>query len=333
MTVPIRRRMLPVFLGGVLLLAGCGGGDRDGSVFSAPGRWFRRMQSRREQAREKEDRAELDAARRRARVARGTGGPSYDDAVARVRRRDYNGALKVLDSLIERGRRSPKIFSLKGDCHHQRSEFEQAIFAYRQALRMDKRFYTALRGIGFSEYNLGNRHRQAGRLQEAVENYRSALEHLRAATGILPGDADVAYARALSAEALGSFFAKRARTLGEIKDPQGAETNADKALKLFDEALEAATFYVHRKPTLAAPRILMGRLYMRKADLRYLFGASAQAKTELNRAAITWQSILKDIDPKHEFAREKLDECKRIMEEWLSREKPLRPEGDQPLPR
>jgi hypothetical protein len=76
--------------------------------------------------------------------------PSIPAAMARLQANDLDGALIILEKLVEREPGNGRAWRLLGTVRHRRRDFDQAIQAFRQSLAVDPAAPTPLYSIGLS---------------------------------------------------------------------------------------------------------------------------------------------------------------------------------------
>ena len=113
--------------------------------------------------------------------------------------RDPEGALKALESYIEKEPTNDELVRLKGDLLLKADRKEDAMAAFRKALEMNERSKTALIGIGKTQMAMGEldaaeqtllsalslnpnpayAHYELGRLYELKKDFDKAVEHYK----------------------------------------------------------------------------------------------------------------------------------------------------------
>lgn len=238
-------------------------------------------------------------------------------AIELMRRRKFDEALKILDKYLAQNPRNAEAHSLKGDCLFQLMKFEEAEEAYNISRKIDPSYYPALLGTGIVKLNMAKELESKGEVQKAYENYTESLTILREANGILPGNMNASYGRAHAAAGIGNFFYQRALNLQRIRnDLQGAETMRDKTIECYKEALQFAIPYSSQFRRDIEARAFIATIHMRTAILMHEFKQTDLARNSLMNARITWQSILKEIDPKNTQAQEEIKKCTRMLSKW-----------------
>lgn len=237
------------------------------------------------------------------------------------------------DLLLQAVQESPsdsEVYRWLGDCYYNLLELEDAIQAYVKARQLDPTNYTALRGKGFAHLHLGrelyrqyrvataNKDAKAAEecLAKAHDNFQLALEILRECLKTLPGDSEAMYGRAMACEgASRKLYSNAVVCLGN-NDTARANSWAENCRSIIDEGIEAATFRVNDHMKEPNSRVLMGNLFYRRAWLYKKFGQPEQAMIDIKKAIDTQRSILADIDPGNEPAKQALDCYTRDLDAW-----------------
>jgi tetratricopeptide (TPR) repeat protein len=295
--------------GFLLSVSGCG----LKSAATAPGRWFENLKPANGAAPARAERKSRRPAS--ATVHKRARRQDLDYVVDLMNRQKFKDALEAVESYLKTQPRHAEAYSLRGDCLYQLLRFDEAITSYQAARQIDPNYYPALRGLGFVELNIGRKQEKEEHLQEAFDHYRASLGLLRRAAGILPGDMKVIFGQAYAAEGAGNYFYARAVNLQRIRnDIQGAETMRDRALELYEEALAATRKYGKRNGRQIEPHRLMATLYTRVGMLQQEFGRTEQARRSIRAAMLSWQTILRQINPKYDPAQKGLDNCAAMLE-------------------
>jgi tetratricopeptide (TPR) repeat protein len=253
------------------------------------------------------------------------------DSVAEARKllqaKSYRQALATADRVIKVDPQNADALAIRGDCLHQMLRFQDACYSYRAALAVSPGHYLATRGFGFSAYHVAKQMQEAKKDKEAFDQYRIAIDLLRRAITSMPGDAQVTYGIGLCSNKLSDYLGARAIRLRDTNhDLQGAETMYNLAGKLCREGIEALTLVVRNRPRDTAVRSILGNLYLRQAVLHQQFQKSTLAAAQLQRSALVWQSILQDINPNHTLAKNKLDQCRTLLNQWRAQSKSVQEE-------
>jgi predicted Zn-dependent protease len=125
----------------------------------------------------------------------------YDCAVSYVERQEFTSAVHLLEQLVEKEPRNLKALNLLGIALTGANRIDAADARFREALRIDPRFYPALKNLAINEFN-------RGRLDEAQRDLQAVLN-------LVPND-DITHIY------LGEIYFQR-------KDTRAATTHYEKA--------------------------------------------------------------------------------------------------------
>jgi tetratricopeptide (TPR) repeat protein len=100
---------------------------------------------------------------------------SYDCAVAHVERQEFTAAIRLLDELVRKEPRNLKVLNLLGIALTGAGQPDAGSARFRQALKIDPKFYPAMKNLAVNELDAG-RQAQARRLFESVLRYASEDE-------------------------------------------------------------------------------------------------------------------------------------------------------------
>lgn len=254
----------------------------------------------------------------------------FTRATELVKAHKFEQAKGMLIDVLNKNPNHAEAYRWLGDCYYNLMELNDAIRAYSTARELDPQNYFALRGKGFSHLHLGHEHWRGyetalqsqnrdgahQELSDAHESYKRALELLQQCLKLFAGDSEAMYGRAMAAE--GASRKLYANAVGLLRKGKKTDAHAwaENCVEIIDEGIEAAKIRIREFPDRPGPRKLVGGLFFRRAMLLKQFGQNEQAAMELEKAAMTWQSILDDIDPNNSYAKRELERCRASLEKW-----------------
>ncbi len=151
-----------------------------------------------------------------ATAAAGAAGPaaagcesvSYDCAVAHVERQDFTSAIRLLDVLVRQEPRNLKALNLLGIALTGAGKPDAGSARFRQALKVDAKFYPAMKNLAVNELDAG-RPAEARHLFESVLRYASDDEIAHVYLG------EIHFARGAHAAAFKHYEQGRARVFAD----------------------------------------------------------------------------------------------------------------------
>ena len=324
---------------GLLAFCGCGtstvtnsaksvgGGTK--KVVTAPGRWYSGYRERKrieDQSQLSTDKgkhvasadAKQDKEAQQTMVQEQAAEQSgeFQEAVTLVQQRNFRPALKILDKLLEEQPRNDQIFQWKGDCHYNLLELEQAIAAYKTARELNPNNHLALRGMGFACLHQGHQLLRKGDQRGAYDAYMESIATIRNVLRVWPADSEANFAKAMAIENATKFQADRAVSLLRIRDEQGADKTVKECLLLCNEGIEAAKFRINKHLEQPEPRVIVGNLFFRRAQLLAEFNHLPEALVDIGKAKATYTSIIQEIAPDHAFAQRQIEQCVEMQNQW-----------------
>lgn len=305
---------------GLMGASGCFSAVKDATVgaVTAPSRWYqqskerRRIEDQRQLHTSKTQTPQQDVAAQNAQSS------DFQSAVSLVQQRKFRPALTILDRLLEQQPNNDQLFQWKGDCHYNLLELEKAVAAYQTARELNPNNHLALRGMGFVELYLGHQYAKKNDAQKALMHYNDSISIIRRVLQVWPADSEAQFAKSMAIENATRFMFDRALSLKQRRDTQGAEKVTRDCLFLCNEGIESAKFRIQKHPEQAEPRLIVGNLFLLRAKLLSEFDRLPNALDDIEKAKATYTSILREIAPDHEYAKQQVELCIELQTQWKS---------------